>query len=124
MSFQARIVPATAQDCRSGIRRLVGCSAFVGGGDESGSIVQVRDLGTNGCRISGSVGLAEDAAVWLKIAGLAPLKARVAWIADEEAGCEFEFPLHPSTVEQIAAPTRQVRKGAFGAAGQGYAQRR
>ena len=41
--------------------------------------------------------------LYLTLPGLAPIEARVAWVAEFEFGCEFLKPLNPVILESIIA---------------------
>ena len=112
--LQAEFVLAPTGDARGATRRLVDFAGFVRESDAVALKVQVRDISTDGCRLWASEELTPQSEIWLKVAGLAPIRARVAWVASGEAGCEFSTPLHPSIVEQLLAPGRRIVKGAFG----------
>jgi hypothetical protein len=109
------MILAPLDDARGATRRVVDFSAFVRESDAVALRLRVKDISTDGCRLWGSEDLKPQSEIWLKIAGLAPLRARVAWVTTDEAGCEFTTPLHAATVEQLLAPTRRITKGVFGA---------
>ena len=113
--LQAEFVLAPIDDVRGATRRVVDFAGFVRESDAVAFRVQVKDFSTDGCRLWTSEELKPQSEIWLKVAGLAPLRARVAWVAPGEAGCEFATPLHPATVEQLLAPGRRIVKGVFGA---------
>jgi hypothetical protein len=86
-------------------RRYLRHSVQVGGG-LSANIrpslpVMVTDLSAGGCGIEHDFDLEPGARVWLKLAGLENLPARVAWIADRKAGLSFDNPLHPAVVAHV-----------------------
>jgi hypothetical protein len=51
--------------------------------------IKVSDLSSDGCRVEGDIFLEQATEVWLKLAGLTPRAARVAWSRKGLAGCEF-----------------------------------
>ena len=65
----------------------------------SGVSVQILDLSTHGFRASTHLHLQLGADVWLKMAGLEALHARVAWMDGHFIGCEFLQPLHPAVLQ-------------------------
>ena len=71
----------------------------------SGVSVQVMDLSTHGFRAATHLQLEEGTDVWLRLPGLEPYHATVAWAKGNYVGCRFERPLHPAVLEMI------VRKG-------------
>ena len=113
MNAEVAILPHTEQ--RSVTRRIIDFGAFVREEDATAVKVRCRDISTGGCRIEGAGNIAADAEIWIKITGLAPMKARVAWVREQDAGCEFHEPLHAQEVEQLLIPYRTIVKGSFGA---------
>lgn len=71
----------------------------------SGVSVRVLDLSPEGFRAATHLELPEGADVWLRLPGLEPYHARVAWSEGHFIGCSFDRPLHPAVVDMI------VRKG-------------
>jgi hypothetical protein len=78
-------------DLQSGVRRS-GTSRISG---------RVKDLSRSGFRIEAEERLPMNSVVWLKIAHLEPLMARVVWCDRLSAGCQFAAPLHPSVLNAI-----------------------
>jgi hypothetical protein len=71
----------------------------------SGVSVEVTDLSTHGFRASTHLELAKGADVWLRLPGLEPCHARVAWAKGNLIGCAFERPLHPAVLDMILRRT-------------------
>jgi hypothetical protein len=67
----------------------------------SGVSVEVTDLSTHGFRASTHLELAKGTDVWLRLPGLEPCHARVAWSKGAYIGCAFERPLHPAVLDMI-----------------------
>ena len=67
----------------------------------------VSDLSRHGFRVETHIPLAVDTYVWLRLPGLAPLAARVAWIKGHTLGCKFAAPLHPAVADMLIAQHRQ-----------------
>ena len=67
----------------------------------SGVSVRVLDLSPEGFRVSTHLELANGSDVWLRLPGLEPLHATVAWSQGHYIGCAFERPLHPAVVDMI-----------------------
>lgn len=67
----------------------------------SGVTVQILDLSTHGFRASTHLDLQAGADVWLKLPGLEPLHAKVAWSNAHYIGCAFERPLHPAVLQMM-----------------------
>ena len=72
----------------------------------SGVSVQVMDLSTHGFRAMTHLQLAEGSDVWLRLPGLEPCHATVAWSKGNYIGCRFERPLHPAVLEMIVRKTK------------------
>lgn len=68
----------------------------------SGVSVRVLDLSTHGFRAATHLELPEGTDVWLRLPGLEPYHAKVAWCEGHYVGCAFERPLHAAVVEMIA----------------------
>ena len=73
----------------------------------SGVSVQVMDLSTHGFRAATHLELAEGSDVWLRLPGLEPCHAVVAWSKGNYIGCRFERPLHPAVLEMIVRKTKR-----------------
>ncbi|HYJ51603.1 MAG TPA: pilus assembly protein PilZ [Allosphingosinicella sp.] len=67
----------------------------------SGVSVEVTDLSTHGFRASTHLELAKGSDVWLRLPGLEPCHATVAWSKGNLIGCAFERPLHPAVLDMI-----------------------
>ncbi|HZF95908.1 MAG TPA: PilZ domain-containing protein [Allosphingosinicella sp.] len=67
----------------------------------SGVSVQIADLSTNGFRVATHLELQSGTDVWLRLPGLEPCHARVAWNRGHFVGCEFVRPLHPAVLQMI-----------------------
>ena len=67
----------------------------------SGVSVRVMDLSPEGFRASTHLELSKGCDVWLRLPGLEPLHATVAWSEGHFVGCSFERPLHPAVVDMI-----------------------
>ncbi|HKR25236.1 MAG TPA: PilZ domain-containing protein [Allosphingosinicella sp.] len=72
----------------------------------TGVSVQIHDLSTDGFRASTHLNLEPGADVWLRLPGLEPYQARVAWARGLYVGCAFERPLHPAVLEMIVGRLR------------------
>ena len=67
----------------------------------SGVSVRVVDLSVHGFRAATHLELPMGADVWLRLPGLEPYHATVAWQEGHFIGCAFERPLHPAVVDMI-----------------------
>jgi hypothetical protein len=72
----------------------------------SGVSVRVLDLSPEGFRASTHLELSNGSEVWLRLPGLEPLHATVAWSTGHFIGCSFERPLHPAVVAMIVQKAR------------------
>jgi hypothetical protein len=63
--------------------------------------VKVSDLSCDGCRVEGGIFLEQATEIWLKIKGMTPFAARVAWSREGKAGCEFLTPLDEELVGRL-----------------------
>lgn len=86
--------PRMAVDFEAGLRPRGGSSAVS---------VHILDLSTHGFRIDSHLDLQVGTDVWLRLPGLEPSHARVAWTDGYVAGCAFERPLHPAVLDMILA---------------------
>ncbi|WP_243406097.1 PilZ domain-containing protein [Sphingosinicella sp. YJ22] len=95
--------PAGNQDrkARKSERVAVEVSAGLRQRGASGVSVRVLDLSPEGFRASTHLELNNGVDVWLRLPGLEPLHATVAWSAGHFVGCAFERPLHPAVVDMI-----------------------
>lgn len=67
----------------------------------SGVSVQVVDLSAHGFRVASHLELPIGTDVWLRLPGLEPYHATVAWQEGHYIGCAFERPLHAAVVDMI-----------------------
>jgi len=74
----------------------------------SGVSVHILDLSTDGFRASTHLDLPPGTDVWLRLPGLEPYQAKVAWSKGEYIGCAFERPLHPAVLDMLV---RRIRGG-------------
>lgn len=96
-------------------RRIVNLAARLREPGASMTEIEVQDLSTHGFRAQGELGVEPGAHVWLKLQGLETQNCRVVWAEEGRAGFEFVSPLHPATVEELAATSRKpIPKGHFG----------
>ena len=65
--------------------------------------VEVHDLSERGFQVDSVYRMHPDTMVWLQVAGLAPLAARVRWFRQHRVGCMFEEPLHVAVYDRIIA---------------------
>jgi hypothetical protein len=89
-------------DRRSVERRTLSFAGQVREGCGETNWMVIDDLSIDGCHIAGDLHLEQATEVWLRIPGLTPRPARIAWSRPGEAGCEFITPVSEEQVGQIA----------------------
>jgi hypothetical protein len=72
----------------------------------SGVSIQVMDLSIHGFRAATHLDLPPGTDVWLRLPGLEPFHAKVAWSKGHFIGCAFERPLHPAVLDMIVRKVR------------------
>ena len=72
----------------------------------TGVAVEILDLSTDGFRASTHLALEPGTDVWLRLPGLEPYQAQVAWAKGQYVGCAFARPLHPAVLDMIVGRTR------------------
>ena len=63
--------------------------------------VEVRDISRYGARIGGVYLVRDGDQLWLKLAALEAIEAKVMWFEDFEFGCEFDRPLSNIVLDSI-----------------------
>lgn len=114
MGYSAELAILPGAEQRKMPRRIVNFAALVRDSGAASRDVQISDLSPGGCRIT-ACQLEEGAEILLKISGLNAIRARVVWISDTEAGCEFCTVLDLPLIEELVAK-RAPRKVLFGPA--------
>ena len=101
-------------DGRKAERRIVNLAAALREEGAKNATVVVLDISVGGFKAELSEPFDEGSEVWLKLPGCEAKRSRIIWIKGQEAGCEFETPLHPNDLEVIVAPKpRRIPKGVF-----------
>ncbi len=100
LTAELRTLPASG-DGRRTARTHVEFGAGLRQRGASGVTVAILDLSTDGFRASTHLDLQPGADVWLKLPGLEPLHAKVAWSNGHFIGCAFERPLHPAVLQMM-----------------------
>lgn len=113
MNLSAQLAPVPVQELRRTSRRAIDFGALLRDMGATASPVQLRDLTEDGCKVYGFDRLHPGQDVWLKIPGLHPQRASVAWVRNAEAGCEFSRRLDDSLLEQVLAVHRRQTKRLF-----------
>lgn len=65
--------------------------------------VRVFDASTHGCKVEYIERPAVEELVRIRFDGLQPLDARTCWIEGNQAGLEFERPIHPAVFDLLCA---------------------
>lgn len=63
--------------------------------------VDLLDFSAHGCCISPPVRVEPGESIWLRIAGIEAIHARVAWAERWKVGVEFDQPFHPAVFDSI-----------------------
>lgn len=63
--------------------------------------VEVLDLSYTGARLRALAPLRVGHIVFLRIAHLQPVEARIMWTEGFDSGCEFAHPLHPAVFDTL-----------------------
>lgn len=100
-------VVAGQEEQRGSRRRILNLSAFAREADLRLLELRVADISTDGCRIIGDIDLEQATRIWLKIPGITPRPARIAWCRAGEAGCTFDEPIREELVEEVSHAARR-----------------
>jgi hypothetical protein len=90
-------------------RKLVRVTAVMGAGlrrqGETAQPATIFDISDRGCKIEALQPLSVGAHIWLRARALpaAPILARVVWVQDFLAGCEFVIPLPDAVLDRLHA---------------------
>lgn len=101
MQAELSTCPSSAAGARQADRAHCKIDAGLRQRGASGITAQVLDLATHGFRASTHLDLPKGTDVWLKLPGLEPLHARVAWMNGCLVGCAFVRPLHPAVMQMV-----------------------
>lgn len=114
MFINAELSQIPAGDGRKAARRIVNIAAALREEGARTASVVVLDISSGGFKCEAPEPLEEGAEVWLKFPGFEAKRSRVVWTRGNEAGCEFEAPLHPREIEGMVSPApRKIVKGVF-----------
>jgi len=99
---------------RSAGRRVVNLAAALREDGASTKPVIVIDISTGGFKAEAGEHLEIGAEVWLKLPSFEARRSRVVWSEGDQAGCEFESPLHERDIALISAPKpRSIARNVF-----------
>lgn len=73
---------------------------------ESWFNARVGNLSPTGFRVQSFARLETESLVWIMLPGFDARRARVMWVREHEAGCQFERPLHPAIFDHILRMNR------------------
>lgn len=93
--------PRSAEAMRVAPRRIVSIAAEASSSALGHVRVEVVDISRLGCRAEINGRLAVDDFVMVRLPGLAPLGARVAWGKPTAAGLEFASPLGAAVLDHL-----------------------
>ena len=102
---QLAILPPS--DGRKAERRVVNLAARLRDPGARLVDVELHNLSITGFMARGETELEVGDSIWLKVPGFSPEPTRVVWVEGDQVGFEFATPLHPATVEMLAAAGRQ-----------------
>jgi hypothetical protein len=112
--INAELSQLPINDGRKAARRIVNIAAALREEGAKTATIVVLDISIGGFKCESPEPLEEGAEVWLKFPGYEAKRSRVIWARGNEAGCEFEAPLHTRDLEGIVAPApRKIVKGVF-----------
>lgn len=86
---------------RKSARRRVDLGAALRQRGASGVSVRIVDLSEHGFRAATHLQLPIGMDVWLRLPGLEPYHATVAWQEGHYIGCAFERPLHSAVLDMV-----------------------
>ena len=104
MAQAAHIQPDRRRSARTALR----LNATMREGSKSRTKARVIDISTHGCRVECTSAAAEDAWIWLSIAGLETQYCRVVWHCQEFLGLEFAKPLSDAVFDKLLADHEQL----------------
>ena len=114
MFINAELSQLPITDGRKAGRRVVNIAAALREEGAKKHAVVVLDISTGGFKCESPEPCEEGSEVWLKLPGFEAKRSRVVWVRGNEAGCEFESPLHPRELEDMVAPApRKIVRGVF-----------
>jgi hypothetical protein len=112
--INAELSQLPVTDGRKVERRIVNLAAALREDGAKNAAVVVLDISVAGFRAETPEPFDEGSEVWLKLPGFEAKRSRIVWSKGQEAGCEFETPLHPRDLELMTAPKpRRIPKGVF-----------
>lgn len=73
---------------------------------ESWFNARLANLSPTGFRVQSFTRLDLDATIYVMLPGFDGRKAKVVWVREHEAGCQFERPLHPAIFDHVVRMSR------------------
>ena len=114
MYINAELSQLPIGEGRKAERRIVNLAAALREEGAKTAAIAVRDISVGGFKAEIDGDFEEGAEVWLKLPGFEAKRSRIIWRRGNEAGCEFETPLHEQEIELMVAPApRKITRGVF-----------
>ena len=104
---KAHLAILPTPDGRRAERRIVNLAASLREPGASLAEAEVVNLSVTGFAVETEAQLEPGGHVWLKLPGLEAANSRVVWVEGGKAGFEFVTPLHPATLDIVAAAARK-----------------
>jgi PilZ domain-containing protein len=109
MALAARLGPLADASGRQVERNRLRLDASLGQIDSAGAIdVVVHDLSAHGFLAQTSATLPIGSEVWLELAGVGRLSARIRWRGSSTVGCEFDTALAPEVLTAAVNESRVI----------------
>jgi hypothetical protein len=109
MALAARLGPLADAQGRQVERNRLRLDASLGQAEAGGAIdVVVHDLSANGFLAQTSATLPIGGEVWLELAGVGRLSARIRWRGSSTVGCEFDTALSPEVLAAALSESRVI----------------
>jgi hypothetical protein len=102
MRLRALLSGLPRPDLRKSWRYLVDQPGSINDNQQERAVV-VTELSTTGARLLTPLPLAVGASVLLQLPLLEPVEARVVWVSNRIAGCEFAEPIPPAQLRIVVA---------------------
>ncbi|MGJ3649776.1 PilZ domain-containing protein [Sphingomonas sp. GlSt437] len=101
MLFTAEFEPAQIDTRRRSVRAPVSLDARIGRGGFDRALCKVVNVSLHGAKLQTYSELKVDATIWLTLPLIGPRAAKIIWVNDFEAGCQFLEELSEEQLEQL-----------------------
>jgi hypothetical protein len=108
MALAARLGPLPDAGARQVERNRLRLDASLGHADAAGIDVVVHDLSAHGFLAQTAASLPIGSEVWLELAGVGRLSARIRWRGSSTIGCEFETAISPDVLAAAVNESKVV----------------